>query len=104
MKLFKWVGQGLLALLFFGGGQALAQQQGGGVIQIEAQRIDTRVELPQVQILDKRKKSDFDEVKVEKSFRSELTEKNEELQFIPNTSGRIEPVSDIEALLKKRRF
>lgn len=86
------------------GSQVFAQQQGDGVIQIEAQRIDTRVELPQVQILDKRKKSDFDEVKVEKSFRSELSGKNEELQFTPNTSGRIKPIANVEALLKKKRF
>lgn len=89
---------------------ALAQQpaqQGQSsdkVIEIEAQILDARVELPQVQILDKRKKSDFDEVKVEKSFKSELSGKTEELKFTPNTSGKIQPIKNIDVLLNKKRF
>ncbi len=74
------------------------------VIQLEAQIVDTRVELPQVQILDKRKKTDFDEVKVEKSFTSELSSKSEELKFTPNTSGKIKSIKDIQSLLNKKRF
>lgn len=86
---------------------AIAQDQGqqqGGVIQIEAQVLDSRLELPQVQILDKRKKAEFDEVKVKKDFKSELSGKNEELKFKPVTSGRIKPVKNIQALLAKKRF
>lgn len=90
---------------------ALSQEQGGQqpassgeVIQIEAQILDARVELPQVQILDKRKKVQFEEVKVEKSFRSELSARTEELKFTPNTSGKIKRIKDIEALLNKNRF
>ncbi len=74
------------------------------VIQLEAQIVDTRVELPQVQILDKRKKIDFDEVKVEKSFSSELSSKSEELKFTPNTSGKINSIDDIQILINKKRF
>ncbi len=87
-------------------GQSGQQQQAssGDVIQIEAQILDARVELPQVQILDKRKKVQFEEVKVEKSFRSELSARTEELKFTPNTSGKIKRIKDIEALLNKNRF
>lgn len=86
-------------------GQGAQQgQSSDGVIELEALILDARVELPQVQILDKRKKSDFDEVKVEKSFRSELSGKNEELKFTPNTSGKIQPIKNIDVLLNKKRF
>lgn len=105
----------ILAVLCMAGSALLAQtpepqqpqqpqQQQGGVIEIEAQVLDARVELPQVQILDRRKQADFDEVKVEKSFSSELSGKTEELRFTPNTSGRIKPIENIEVYLKKRRF
>lgn len=88
-------------------GQGAQQRQGqssDGVIELEALILDARVELPQVQILDKRKKSDFDEVKVEKSFKSELSGKTEELKFTPNTSGKIQPIKNIDVLLNKKRF
>jgi len=75
-----------------------------GVIEIEAQRLDVRMELPQVQILDKRKSSQFKEVKVEKSFQSELSGKTEELKFKPNTTKKVSQIKNIDALLKKRRF
>ncbi len=75
-----------------------------GVIEIEAQRLDVRMELPQVQILDKRKSSQFNEVKVEKSFQSELSGKTEELKFKPNTTQKVPHIQDIAVLLKKRRF
>jgi len=95
-------------LMLGAGMTAFAQaQQGQGndkVIEIEAQILDARVELPQVQILDKRKKSNFDEVKVEKSFKSELSGKTEELKFTPNTSGKIKPIKNIDVLLNKKRF
>lgn len=81
--------------------QASAGEQ---VIQIEAQVIDTRAELPQVQILDKRKKSDFQEVTVDKSFETELSGKTEELKFTPLTSGKIKPIKNIDLLLNKNRF
>lgn len=84
--------------------QGNQDQTSGGVIEIEAQILDSRVELPQVQILDKRKKSDFDEVKVEKSFVSELSGKNEELKFEPITSGKIKSIKNIDVLLSKNRF
>ncbi len=86
--------------------QEQEQKQGnkGGVIEIEAQRLDVRMELPQVQILDKRKSSQFNEVKVEKSFQSELSGKTEELKFKPNTTKKVSQIKNIEELLKKRRF
>ena len=93
------------AALAQGDPQPRPQQQGEPeVIDIEAQFLDTRVELPQVQILDKRKQAKFDEVKVEKSFSSELSGKNEELKFVPNTSGKIKPIKNIDVLLNKKRF
>ncbi len=102
----------LLCLFFLIGGTLglFAQQEQerevneDQVIQIEAQILDTRAELPQVQILDKRKVSEFDEVKVEKSFKSELSGKSEEIEFKPITSGRIKPIRNIEELLNKKRF
>lgn len=86
--------------------QAPAQpgKSGAQVIEIEAQILDARVELPQVQILDKRKKSNFDEVKVEKSFKSELSGQTEELKFTPNTSGKIRAIKNVDVLLNKKRF
>lgn len=85
-------------------GQNQNNAQGNEVIQIEAQILDSRAELPQVQILDKRKVSDFDEVKVEKSFRSELSGETEELDFKPVTSGKIKPIRNIKELVNKKRF
>lgn len=74
------------------------------IIDIEAQILDSRVELPQVQVLDKRKKAKFEEVKVEKSFRAELSGETEELQFKPKTSDKIKPIKNINELLNKKRF
>ena len=87
-------------------GQSPQQQQSNDVqvIDIEAQILDSRVELPQVQVLDKRKKIKFDEVKVERSFRAELSGKTEEFQFTPKTSDKIKPIKNIEELLNKKRF
>lgn len=100
-------------------GWALAQQQGQGgqdrgdeatprnqgeVIQIEALRLDVRAELPQVQIVGKRKKADFAEVEVKKSFESELSGKSEELQFNSVAGNRIKRIENIERLLNKKRF
>lgn len=88
------------------GNAAPQQRNDGKVIQIEAQVLDVRAELPTVQIVDKRKKSDFDEVKVEKSFKSELSSQTEELKFRPAATRLIEPIDDreIESLLNKKRF
>ncbi len=85
--------------------QPPAQQQGdSGVLQIQEQRLDTRLELPQIQILDKRKQMRFEEVKVEKSFLTEISGKNEKLQFQPNTSGKVRAIKNIPALVNKPRF
>jgi len=66
--------------------------------------ISARMELPQVRIFDKRLSPDFKEVRAEKSFANELTPQAEQIQFEPITSGRVEPISNVEALLKKKRF
>lgn len=86
--------------------QSQKQNQPGEppIIELEAQILDTRLELPQVQILDKRKRSEFDEVKVEKSFRAELSRDAEEIKLTPNTSGEVRPIEDINVLLNKKRF
>ncbi|NIT54737.1 MAG: hypothetical protein GWN00_00375 [Aliifodinibius sp.] len=80
------------------------QQRAQKVIELEAQILDARAELPQVQILDTRKSPDFEEVKVEKSFRAELSGKTEELKYTPITSNKIKQIKNIDALLNKKRF
>ncbi len=66
--------------------------------------ISARMELPRVKIFDKRIIPNFKEVSVEKSFISELSTESENIQFEPITSGKVKPIPNIEALLKKKRF
>ena len=80
------------------------QNQQPEVIEIEARIIDARAELPQVQILDKRKQVEFDEVKVEKSFKSELSGKTEEVKFVARQRRTVKMIKDMDALLNKKRF
>ncbi|RMF61055.1 MAG: hypothetical protein D6748_02590, partial [Calditrichaeota bacterium] len=80
------------------------QQGEPEVIEIEARIIDARAELPQVQILDRRKQVEFDEVKVEKSFKTELTGETEKVEIVLTESKRIKPIKNLDALLKKKRF
>lgn len=67
-------------------------------------KISARVELPQVKMFSRRLKPDLKEVSADKSFASELSAQAEEIQFKPITSGKVMPIPDIEALLKKKRF
>jgi hypothetical protein len=66
--------------------------------------ISARMELPQVRIFDKRLSPDFKEVTAEKSFANELKTGSENISFEPITSGKVKPIPNIEALLKKKRF
>lgn len=98
-------------LLFLLGGLLHAQQQQPAprnqqpeVIDIEARIINARAELPQVQILDKRKQVEFDEVKVEKKFTSELSGKTEQVKFVSPKKDEIKPIKNIDILLNKKRF
>lgn len=74
------------------------------VIDLGEIRIDARVELPQVQILDKRIEPNFEDVRAEKSFQEELHGPSEQLIFNAITSGKIQPIRDINVLLNKKRF
>ncbi len=67
-------------------------------------KIDARVELPQVQILDQRIQPDFEDVRAEKSFQAELTGSSEQLKFNAITSGKVTKIKDIKALLNRKRF
>jgi hypothetical protein len=66
--------------------------------------ISARMELPQVRIFDKRITPDFKEVNAEKSFANELKIGSENIKFEPITSGKVEPIPNIEELLKKKRY
>ncbi len=96
--------------IFLLGGMLQAQQQPAPrnqqpeVIDIEARVINARAELPQVQILDKRKQVKFDEVKVEKKFTSELSGKTEQVKFVSPKKDEITPIKNIDVLLNKKRF
>lgn len=93
---------------------ALAQQtppagQGGNkVIDLtklgKTYTISARMELPQVKIFSKRITPNFKEVNAEKSFANELSVEAEQIKFEPITSGRVQPIPNIEKLLKKKRF
>lgn len=74
------------------------------IIDLGEIKIDARVELPQVQILDKRIEPNFEDVRAEKSFQSELAGTSEYLRFSAITSGKVKPIPDVKALLSKKRF
>ncbi len=80
------------------------QQAGNKVVNIGPIKLDVRIELPQVQILDKRIAPDFKDVKAEKRFESEINNKSEYIKFKPITSMRVKPIKNVEALLNKKRF
>ncbi len=84
--------------------QPVPRNQQPEVIDIEARVINARAELPQVQILDKRKQVEFDEVKVEKKFTSELSGKTEKVKFVSPKKDEISPIKNIDVLLNKKRF
>ncbi len=84
------------------------QTEGNTVIDLtklgKTYNISARMELPQVKMFDRRITPDFKEVTADKSFSDELSTGAEEVQFEPITSGKVAPIPDIEALLKKKRF
>lgn len=84
--------------------QQRAVPQQDQIIDLGEIKIDARVELPQVQILDKRIEPNFEDVRAEKSFQDELHNPSEEIKFNAITSGKVQPISDISALLQKKRF
>jgi len=80
------------------------QEQQPRVVEIGEIRIEARMELPQVQIIDKRIKPDFEAVRVEKSFALELSGTLEQIQITPLGSRRIKSIKNLEELLNKKRF
>jgi len=84
--------------------QQSATQQREQVLDLGEIKIDARVELPQVQILNKRLQPDFEDIKAEKSFQAELSGASEQMKFTAITSGKVRPIKDINALLNKKRF
>lgn len=84
--------------------QQSAPQKRDQVLDLGEIKIDARVELPQVQILNKRLQPDFEDIKAEKSFQSELSGASEQMKFTAITSGKVRPIKDVDALLNKKRF
>ncbi len=80
------------------------QQGGGNVVNLGEIKLNIRAELPNVQIVDKRVSPDFENVKAEKQFDSEINGKNEYLKFEPLTSMKVRPIKNVQALLNKKRF
>jgi hypothetical protein len=66
--------------------------------------ISARMELPQVRMFDRRITPDFKQVSAEKSFSSELSPQAEGIKYEPITSGKVKPIENLDALLKKKRF
>ncbi len=66
--------------------------------------ISARMELPQVRMFDRRLKPDFKQLSAEKSFSAELSTQAGEIKYEPITSGKVKPIDNIDALLKKKRF
>ena len=84
--------------------QQSTAQQGDQVLDLGEIQIDARVELPQVQILNKRLQPTFEDIKAEKSFQAELSGSSEQLKFTAVTSGKVRQIKNIDALLNKKRF
>ena len=76
----------------------------GKVIELGKIKINARIELPQVQIIDKRVSPKFQEVKAEKDFSVELAGGLEGFKFKAITSGKVEPIKNIKELLNRKRF
>jgi hypothetical protein len=66
--------------------------------------ISARMELPQVRMFDRRITPDFKQLSAEKSFSTEMTPQSEQIKYEPITSGKVEPIDNVEALLRKKRF
>jgi hypothetical protein len=66
--------------------------------------ISARMELPQVRMFEKRLNPDFKKLSAEKSFSEELSPQAEGIKYEPITSGKVNNIDNIEALLKKKRF
>ena len=88
--------------------QEPGQEEGQIVIDLtklgKTYTISARMELPQIRMFDRRITPDFKEVAAEKSFINELSPQAEEIKYEPITSGRVEPIKNIEALLNKKRL
>jgi hypothetical protein len=66
--------------------------------------ISARMELPQVRMFEKRLNPDFKKLSAEKSFSEELSPQAEGIKYEPITSGKVNTINNIEALMKKKRF
>jgi hypothetical protein len=78
--------------------------QQSDIIDLGDIKIDARVELPQIQIVDKRIEPDFEDVRAQKSYASELSGRSERMKFQAITSGRVETIKNMNTLLNKKRF
>ena len=105
MKSFLKIAVFSITLVSIGFAQQGNQQQAGGkVVNIGPIKLDVRIELPQVQILDKRISPDFEDVKAEKRFENEIVDRREYVKFKPITSMKVKPIKNVQALLNKKRF
>jgi hypothetical protein len=84
--------------------QTQQQPAAGSTIQLGGINLERNQELPQVQILDRRKTIKFEPVQIDKDFKSELSGKAEELRIIPANRQKVKTIKNINILLNKNRY
>ncbi len=73
------------------------------VIDLGATEIKVKIETPQVQLITKRIKPEFDEIKLDRSFRKELIGENEKINLKAKPETAEYQKIDIEKLMKTLR-
>jgi hypothetical protein len=75
-----------------------------GVVQdLGSMKIKIKIETPQVAIYSKRIKPEFDDVKIDRSFRKELIGENEKINLKQHSDNAEYYRIDVEQLMKKLR-
>ncbi len=73
------------------------------IIDLGAKEVKIKIETPQVQIYSQRIKPEFDDIKIDRSFRKELIGENEKINLKPRSDFAEYNRIDIEQLMKKLR-
>lgn len=73
------------------------------VIDLGTTKVKIKIETPQVQIFSQRIKPEFDDVKIDRSFRKELIGEDEKINLKPRSDFAEYYRIDIEQLMKKLR-
>ncbi len=73
------------------------------VIDLGAKEVKIKIETPQVQIISQRIKPEFDDIKIDRSFRKELIGEDEKINLKPRSDFAEYNRIDIEQLMKKLR-